>query len=394
MNNNVTNRQISFILYCIIVGYGIINLPKATAEAGGTGGWVSIIISTLLFIPITYMLTYLQYVYEGKTIYEYSQILVGKFITYVFMFIYIIYFFLYFTFLIRIFCETISLTILSKTPVIYLSILFYIVVGYAMLKGLNAIGRLCEMYGFLSIIFFIFFSYILFTQGKLVNITPIFVPDDIFTYFKGITKMFLPLLGMEILTIIPISKNNNKNIFKYTTLMVAFIGIFYVYIVESVLSVVGVESIIHTKASIFVVTKGVNVFYLEFLRRLDGIYIFVWTLNIVCALSLWGYGATILISKTFKNIRYNFIVIFVIFLSFIVGRIPKTMEQVETFMTNLSYAGIMVFFLILKRIQVLKRQLILIKHLVLLYFSFMSLSLHNRDGEYTKYIHHLYFSII
>jgi spore germination protein len=346
MNNNVTNRQISFILYCIIVGYGIINLPKSAAEAGGTGGWVSIIISTLLFIPITYMLTYLQYVYEGKTIYEYSQILVGKFTTYVFMFIYIIYFFLYFTFLIRIFCETISLTILSKTPVMYLSILFYIVVGYAMLKGLNTIGRLCEMYGFLSIIFFIFFSYILFTQGKLVNITPIFVPDDIFIYFKGITKMFLPLLGMEILTIIPISKNNNKNIFKYTTLMVAFIGVFYVYIVESVLSVVGVESIIHTKASIFVVAKGVNVFYLEFLRRLDGIYIFVWTLNIVCALSLWGYGATFLISKTFNNIRYNFIVVFVIFLSFIVSGIPKTMEQVEKFMTNLSYAGIMVFFLI------------------------------------------------
>jgi len=346
MNNNITNRQISFILYCIIVGYGIINLPKAAAEAGGTGGWISILISTLLFIAITYMITYLQYVYEGKTIYEYSQVLVGKFMTYVFMFIYITYFFLYFTFLIRIFCETIALTILSKTPVMYLSILFYIVVGYAMIKGLNTIGKVCEIYGFLSVIFAVFFSLILFSKGKLVNITPIFVDDDMFIYFKGITKMFLPLLGMEILTIIPISKNNNKNIFKYTTLMVGFIGILYIYIVESALSVVGVEAIIYTKASIFVVSKGIDISYLEFLRRPDGIYIFVWTLNIVGAVSLWGYGATTLTNKIFKNIRYDFIVIFVIILSFIVARILKTMEQVEKFMTYLSYAGIMVFFII------------------------------------------------
>ena len=346
MERFITNRQVSFVLYCIIVGYGIINLPKNTAMAGGTGGWVSIFIATLIFIPITYMLTYLQYLYEGKTIYEYSQELVGKLMTYVFMLVYIMYFFLYFTMIIRIYCETIALTILVKTPVMYLSILFYVVIGYAIIKGLNTIVRLCEIYGFLSIVFSIIFSLILFTQGKLVNITPIFVSDDIMVYLKGVSKMFLPLLGMEILTVIPFNKNNNKGIFRYTTLMVGFIGILYIYIVESVLSVVGVESIIYIKASIFGVAKGIDVSYLEFLRRLDGVYIFTWTLNIICAASLWGYGAATLTNKVFKSIRYNFIVIFMIILSFIIARIPKTMEQVENFITYLSYAGTMAFFLI------------------------------------------------
>lgn len=347
MKNNITNRQISFVLYCIIVGYGIINLPKNTAMAGGTGGWASIFISTLLFLPITYMLTYLQYVYEGQTIHEYSQRLVGKFPAYVFTIIYIVYFFLYFTMLIRIFCETIGLAILLKTPVMYIGVLFYAVIGYAIIKGLNTIARLCEIYGFFTIVFFIIFSLLLFTQGKLVNITPIFVSDDIMVYLKGITKMFLPLLGMEILTVIPVYKNNNKkNIFKYTTLTVGFIGILYIYIVESVLSVVGVDSIIYTKASVFGVAKGVDVSYLEFLRRLDGLYIFIWILNIVCAASLWGYGAASLTNKVFKNMRYNFLVILMIILSFIVARIPKTMEQVETFLTYLSYSGVTAFFLI------------------------------------------------
>lgn len=346
MKNNITSRQVSFILYCIIVGYGIINLPKSSAEVGGTGGWVSILISTAIFIPVTYMITYLQYVYEGKTIFEYSQKLVGNFLTYVFVFIYIIYFFLYFTMVTRIFSETLVLAILVKTPQRYISILFYIVVGYAMIKGLYTIGRLCEIYGFISIFLTIIFGLIVFTQGKIVNIMPVFVKEDIFIYLKGISKMLLPLLGMEILTVIPIDKKNNKKIFKYTTIMVVFIGGIYIFLVEAIISVVGVEPIALTKASVFVIAKGIDISYLEFLRRLDGLYIISWVLNIVCAMSLWGYGASSLINKVFINIKYKTIVIVMIILSFITGQIPKTMEQVEKFITYLSYTVIIVAFII------------------------------------------------
>ncbi|MBL4938639.1 endospore germination permease [Clostridium sp. YIM B02515] len=346
MKNNITSRQVSFVLYGIIVGYGIIDLPKNTAEVGGTGGWVSLFIATIIFIVITYMLTYLQYVHEDKTIYEYSLQLVGKFLTYVFTFVYIIYFFLFFTMINRISSETMTNTILIKTPVKYISILFYIVTGYAAAKGLNTIIRLCQIYGAISIGFSIIFSLILFTKGKLVNITPIFVTNDIMVYFKGIGKIFLPLIGMEILTVIPIKKNNNKKIARYTTLMVGVIGILYIFIIESVLSVTGVEPIIHIKASVFVVAKGIDVYSLEFLRRLDGIYIFIWMLNIVCSLSLWNYGTVTLTSKVFKGIRPSIIIIFIIILSYITSLIPKSIMQVEKFITYLSYAGIMTFFII------------------------------------------------
>jgi spore germination protein len=94
MNNYLTNKQLSFILYCLIIGCGVINLPKNAAESAGIGAWLSLIITTIIFMFITYMITYLQYVYEGETLYEYSQQLVGKLITYLLVIIYIIYFFI------------------------------------------------------------------------------------------------------------------------------------------------------------------------------------------------------------------------------------------------------------------------------------------------------------
>ena len=308
MNKFVTNRQIALMMYCIIVGYGVIEIPKSVAEGAGTGGWFSLLIAGIIFIFITYIITFLQYVYEGKTLYEYSELLVGKFITYVFLIICILYFFMYFTMVIRIYAETIKIIILNKTPVIFICILFYIVVFYALMKGINVIARVCEVYAFMNIVGFIFVNFLMCTKGRLVNIRPLFVVGDLMTYLKAIPKTILPYLGMEMLLFIPISRTNNKDIFKYTISMIAFIGILYIYIVESTLSVVGVNTIITLKATVFTIVRGVDIESLEFFRRLDGLYIIYWSMNIVCAVCLWGHGVIVFTNRMVKNIKYNFLV--------------------------------------------------------------------------------------
>lgn len=343
MNKFVTNRQIALMLYCIIVGYGVIEIPKSVAEGAGTGGWFSILVAGIIFIFITYVITFLQYVYEGKTLYEYSELLVGKFMTYIFLIICILYFFTYFTMLARAYAETIKITILNKTPVLFICMLLYIVVFYALRKGINVIGRVCEVYGFFNIVGIILVNFLLCTKGRLVNIRPLFTVEDLITYFKAIPKTILPFLGMEMLLFIPISRTNNKNIFKYTTSIVAFIVILYIYVVESTFSVVGVDTIVSLKATVFTIVRGVDIRSLEFFRRLDGLYVIYWSMNIVCAICLWGYGVIVFTSKIFKNIKYNFLVIIVMFLSFIVSQIPKTKDQVETILKYSSYSGILVF---------------------------------------------------
>jgi len=346
MNNFLTNRQITFIMYCIIVGYGIINLPKNAAAAADTGGWISIVLATIIFLIITYLLTYLQYIYEGKTLYEYSTELVGKFITYIFIIICTVYFFTFFSMLVRLYCETIKATILPKTPVLYLSLLFYIVIFYALTKGINVIARMCEIYGTLSIISFIFINSIIFTQGKTINLRPFFAVSDIMMYLKAIPKMILPLLGMEVLLFLPISKTKNSNIFKYTILTVGFIGLLYIFVVESTTSVVGVDSIVIHKANVFSIIRGVDVPFLEFLRRLDGVYIGVWTMNVICACSLWAYGTTTFLNKLLKKAQHKHLAFAVILLSFVVSQTPKTTEQVEKIIDYTSYFGVLVFFVI------------------------------------------------
>lgn len=355
MNNRFTNRQICLMLYCVTVGYGVMNLPKTSAEVGGTGGWVSVAIATIFSCIIVGIVVYLQYSFENKTIYDYSTELVGGFITKIFAIMWISYFFIIFTFLPRLFCNAINLTILDKTPVKYLSLLFFIIIGYAISKGINVISRLIEIYATFSIINFILINAILCTQGKMVNVEPIFVPSDWFLYLKGAFKMILSILGGEALLFIPLNKETNRNICKYSLLTMLSIGVFYIFIIESTISVAGVDSIIYSRTTVFSTIRGLDISYLEFFKRLDGYYIVIWTLNLTCTCSIWGYGIVVFINKLFKNTQPKYTVIALITVSYLVSLLPKNISQVEKLLDISVNWGFIVYLLIPVTLLIVKR---------------------------------------
>lgn len=346
MNNNFSNLQISTMLYSIVVGIGIINIPKDIAEVAGTGGWFSLLIATLLFILITYIITYLQYVYEGKTIYEYSKLLVGKFLTNVFVSIYFVYFFTFLTMLTRLYSEDIRLILLNKTPDLFICILLLIVIGYALSKGISVIGRLCQIYIPINIVGTILITFLVMTKGKFVNIRPLFSSQDMVTYLKALKTTLFPFLGMEILLFIPITQSKNKNIMRYTMLTVGLIGIIYIYIVEAVIAVIGVESVIYLNASVLFALKGIDIYNLDIIRRLDGFYIIIWSMNLVCAMSLWSYGIISILTRKIKHTNYNLNVLIIFCMSFIVSQIPKTFDGVKLIMKYNSYLGTVTAFII------------------------------------------------
>lgn len=358
MSKFLTNRQISLMIYCITVGYGVIDLPSEAAQNAGAGSWFSLLILTIIIMVITYMITYLQYTFEGKTLYEYGQQLVGKTITYIFLIVYIIYFFLNFTMITRIYAETLKMIILNKTPIIAICALFYIVVFYALAKGINVIARVCELYGILNIIGFMFINTLLLTKGRFVHIRPLFVVQDLGIYFSAIFKIVIAFLGAEILFVLPLSRQHNKKALKYTTFIVGFIGIIYIYIVESVISVVGVEAVVHYQVSLLDVIRGTDIYYLEFFRRLDGIYMVYWSMNIICAICLWGYGVITFANKITRNIKYKYIVAGVTIIGFIAAQIPKTKDQIESIIKYNSYfaaiATIVILIILLTIIKVKK----------------------------------------
>lgn len=347
MNETLNNKQIAFILFGFIVGYGVMGLPKNIAENAGTGAWFVLLIGTVLATIITYLILYLGYVHENKTLYEYSELLVGKFLTKVFVIIYIIEFFLFATMITRSSSEIIRLTVLIKTPSWALCSTILLAVLYAVVSKLKVIARLCEIYGIIIIVTYLIVFFLISTQGKLLNIRPLFDPSDISVYLKASLMTTLPFMGMEILTVIPLSRrDNNKKVFKYAGLMILFIGFLYIFAVESCISVMGVESIVYFKDSLLATVRRVDIRWLQFLRRLDGLLLIVWIMSIYCTVAVLGYGTVFLINKFFKKDHFNLIAVIVFILSFILSQYPQTFQEIESLLNYTTYIGLLTAIII------------------------------------------------
>ncbi|MCT4621275.1 MAG: spore germination protein [Marinisporobacter sp.] len=336
MNEYITNRQIAFIIFAHIVGYGVMSLPKDIGQNIGTEGWIPLLVSTIVYTIFANIIVYLGYIYKNKTLFDYSQLLIGKFITIP----YIIHFFISSAMVTRIFCETVKLTILLKTSIWQLSLLFHFVIFYIVIKKLKALAMICELYGMFIIVITLFLYFLISTQGEFVNIKPFFTGKNISTYLQASYQTIFSFLGIGILTVIPIHKKNNKNVFKYTICMMTFIGLFYIVLQEACLSVMGIDDIVHYKDTLLAAVRRIDIPYFSFLKRLDGILLITWIMSVFTTNTTGLYAVTFFTSKWFKNIHYIIVCGVVILLSFVVSIIPTTIEQAEEILKFMTYVGI------------------------------------------------------
>ncbi|MBZ9686750.1 spore germination protein [Clostridium estertheticum] len=342
MNEHLTNRQIAFMVFGGIIGYGIMSLPKDIAEVSGTGGWIPLLITTVIVVIAGYMFTYLGYVHKEKTIYDYSVLLTGKFIGNILILIYIIYFFSLFTMVSRASSEVINLSVLIKTPTSVLALIILLISYYAITKKLKGIGRICELYGMIIIFLALIIHTLISTQGNLNNLRPFVPPVGIVAYLKAIpTSIFALLVGVEAIALIPFNKNiNDKKVFKYVTFMIIFIGLFYIFIVESCISVLGVDSIIYYNDALLATIRRINIEFLEFLSRLDGFFIAAWIMAIFNSILINAYATVFLLSKWFKKISFNKLAFIVIVIGFFTSLLPKTLEDVQKIIKFTGYLSI------------------------------------------------------
>lgn len=336
MKENLTNRQIALVLFGIIVEYGIHTLPKNVALATGTGGWTTLAFNTIFFMFMAYIVTYIQYSNENKTLYGYSREFFGKYVAAILAILYIVYFMMIVTMDLRIYAEILRLILLNKTPVWATLFVFYSIVFFATSKKLQAIGRLAEFYSLLVIIGYLFLIFIVFTKAKLINMQPFFEGSQVPKYIKAIYRLMLPFLGVEILLLIPMDKAKNKNIFRYTILTMLGVGVLYILNFESSISVGGIESVINQKAPLFQTLRGLDVYRLEILRRLDGLYFIFWTMNMFTSGCIWSYGTTTLINDLIPKLKVNYILIVVVISEYIISLLPRTMMEIDQVMKIFS----------------------------------------------------------
>ena len=195
MSKQVSNRQLFFIIFIITIGYSSMQIAETMASAVGTNAWAAILFSGVIFSFGAFVVCFLGNKYREKTLFEYSQIIVGKPLTYVITFIYIIYYFSLLAFVCLNSAGLIKDEFLPNTPLYALIAMFLLVCGFAASKGLQNIGRIIEYLGTLIFIGAMVILISLCFQGDFLNILPIFDPSKLTETFSAFPKTILYFIG-------------------------------------------------------------------------------------------------------------------------------------------------------------------------------------------------------
>lgn len=322
MREVIKDKEIFFLILAGIVGLSL-NIPKDFGMYASTGGWIIPILEGVVVLLSGFIILALNLKYEQKVIYEYLQDIVGKYLSALIMLLYFFRFIFLGSLVTRALLQVVKGTILNKTPFWPLAILFLLCALYAASRGLLSFSYICEFYYLCLILLSIIVLITMFSSGELINLRPVFVKEDSTIYLKESVRNLRVFLGLDVLLLIPLNKQSNKNINATLMLSIIFIVIFYIVSFEATLAVSGIDDTVLYDDIFLLSVRRVEIYGIEFLRRLDGIAIinFIISILMMVALDIYCAGAILnhyLKKMNFKKINLRFSCSIATFICFLI----------------------------------------------------------------------------
>lgn len=346
MYNKVSNRQIVFILFLVLTSISMIYLPKMMALKAGRGAWFTLLLTSLIFAVMAAIIVKLSKMHDGKVLFDYSRDIAGKITPYVLAIFYVIYFLVVDVYLCLSFTNILKYDFLPKTPQWATLISGIPLFGYIAYKGITNAARLIQLFGFVEFITTIFIGITMLFEGRGNHLLPVFNPSETGRYILSVKDAVIAFLGIEVLTIIPFTKENKKAS-ATTFLSVLGIGLYYVLIVGGCVAMVGFNEIVHYNNAFIAAVRLVQYPTIEFLQRIDILYM---TINFMGIFSSKAFVYLVIVEylcRIFKKAKRLVIVLIVGVAIFILSLVLVTDTGIEKILAEiLTYSGLVSAFII------------------------------------------------
>lgn len=341
MENTATNRQLFFIIVAAVISYSAVDVSKIITQSAGNGGWFTILLATALFAGLAYAISRLNNLFPGMMIFEYSGKLVGRAGAYLIAVFITIYF------LADISIYSIALGNLLQTNYLpdtpnWATVLAAIpVLGFVAYKGVTNTARIVEIYGVILLVVALSTFCIMFMQGDVNHILPLFDPAETGRYIAAVKDAVFPFLGFEVLLVIPFTVKNGKKANKTAILAMAFIGFFYIVDCVTCVMMIGENEILHYNFPVITAIRQVALPQLKLFARIDILYLTVGFLGIVGGMSLLYLCAVELICRMIPKVSRLKVVLFVGAAVFLADISLRNVNDVyDTLKNLLTYAGL------------------------------------------------------
>jgi spore germination protein KB len=137
----ISGRQLILLVFTFIIATGTLFIPTFVAQNAGRDGWMSVLIGGLVGVVVTLVVTAVGFKFPDKTLIEYSEIILGKWVGKIIGVIFIFFYIHLTSIVVREISTTIHGTLIPKTSFESITIIIFIACAYCVKKGLEVITR-------------------------------------------------------------------------------------------------------------------------------------------------------------------------------------------------------------------------------------------------------------
>lgn len=334
----ITRNQLFFVVLQTQVGVGILSLPHTLFAASKQDSWISLIVAGILIQFFIFIIWKLGSRFPNKTIFEITDLLLGKFLGKVISIAYICYFLAVSSLILSLFSSLISIWILPNTP-FWIVILLMVLTGvYISLGDLRVIGR---FFTIVSVLYIVVIFLLIATLLKGINIAYILPVGGagLVPILMGSKEAFLSMWGFEILLVLfPYVLGTSRQIFKKMSLVNLALVLFYLFIVISCLVLFSPPQMKLIPQPVLYALKTLT---FNFISRLDLLFLSIWIVSVATSYMMYLFLASHGLQQLRKKKKRNKFVVIMGILSFAISVLPgENLLKIQKFSTIVTQSGI------------------------------------------------------
>ncbi|WP_211749872.1 spore germination protein [Paenibacillus sp. Marseille-Q4541] len=339
--DEISTVQAAVIIISYMLGAGVLTLPRTTAQAARTPDvWISVIVAAVLVILAGLIIVHLGRRFPGRTFFEFTREIVGKWIAFPLVITVIGYFLVISAFETRVMAEVTSLYLLEGTPMWAIIMVFMWIGFYLMNGGINSMARLFEVILPITLIIFVIIILLSLKVFEFDNLRPV-LGSGVMPVLKGIKPSFLSYAGYEILLVLLAFMNKpskgNKALILGTCVP---LGVYLLTLVM-VIGGLSVDGVISRTWPTLDLMRSFEMQGLLF-ERFESLLLVIWIMQMFATFTITHYAASLGLAQLFKG-KLTLFLLILLPINYIIMMLPKDVNTVFSMGDFLGNCSLVLF---------------------------------------------------
>ncbi|WP_188455075.1 GerAB/ArcD/ProY family transporter [Virgibacillus oceani] len=342
-DEKISHREIMIAIPSMVIGVGILSLPRSIAGATtGSDGWISLLVIGVFFVLLTWIIAKIASSFPNQSFLSYTSLILTKPVAIVFTFLYTIVSIMIAAYEVREISNIAKQYLFDRTPVEVISLIFLLVVVYAVAGSRAGIFRLNMM--FLPIIILVALAVFVFNLGwfRLGNLLPVF-ETSLSDYVKSFSTGITSYVGFGIILFYISLAEKPEKTPRFAVIGMGIPIVVYILLYITCLGVFGHSVTSNLLYPTIELAKEIDIPG-GFFERVESVFFVIWIMAIfnttVMALDI----AILALSSIFKSKDKMRLILILSPLVYVVAMYPKDIEGIGVLGNIVGYSAIILTF--------------------------------------------------